>query len=600
MPETLGFLILSTFGVTTIGGFAVTATTATIVGDIALASAAVGASLLNRPNAPKPQDGQQTVQQSSAPRRRNYGLVKVAGPILFSEVVSGSRFQIIALNQGEIDAFVSHYFDQNLLDVDDSGDVFGATVPFYRIGDHTYTALSWTFGTDDDAAFGALITNFPSLWTSAHQGNGIAKVLTYIQTPRSADFTTVYPGGAPPVYRAVIQSAKVWDPRDPDQERNDKSTWRYSTNPVLHALDHHRVPDGMGLALFDSIFFTDVAIAEDWIPAADICDEPIALKEGGFAPRYQCAGGYELSVAPKTWQASIMSTCDGQTYQRSDGAIGIRVGKTIAPIVTLDDDDITGYDSLRRGPPDSLIPVNQVTAKYTASLFDFQENDAQAWVDQAAIDAAFGKIESRDIDLRWVYLHPQARRLMKLAKARFTPEWSGKIITGISGLRAWGERYIRVRISELELDLTFEVTSFEIDTAQLACTIGISALDQSAFDWDPATEEGSESTPPNQIDGTTSVPDPTGVAATASGHVLTISWTPPSSGGFLGGIAAVFITAQAQYSLHGAANWFDASVNEIAGTAVTPVLPAGHYDAQVRFVSGTLHSDWVPVLDIAV
>lgn len=587
MPETIGFLILQAIGVVEIGGFAVTAGTATIVGNVALASAAVGGSLLlNRPDAPKPQDGQQTVRQSAQPRRRNYGLVKVAGPILFSEVKAGRRYQVIALNADEIDGFEDHFFDQNGGDVDGSGTVTSG----FRLGSHHYAQIFTTLGTDADVAFEPLTTAFPTLWTAAHQGKRIAKVLTLFEQPKAEDFTSVYPGGVPPIYRAVLRSAKVWDPRDQTQHRNDKSTWKYSVNAALHSLDYHRVKKGMGLAVFDDIFFTDAAINEDWIPAAEICGDAVPLKGGGFGPRYACAGGYELPAPPKTVLAAIHSTCDGQTYQRSDGAIGFRVGKIIAPTVTLGDDEITGYDSLRRGPPNSLIPVNQVTAKYTASNLDFQENDAQAWRDEDAINDV-GKEESRDIDLRWVFLHPQARRLMKLALARFNPEWSGKIITNLGGLRAWGERYIRVQIAELKIDATFEVTSIEISTASLKCSIGISSLDQSAFDWNPTTEEGSEPEPPLQNEGGGGIAAPINVAASVDAGVITITWT-----------AAVpaFVTADAQYSVSGANNWFDASVAESQVTAVTPPLAHGNYDVQVRFRSGSQRSDWTPLFGVAV
>jgi hypothetical protein len=588
MPITLGFLLLEAAGVTEIAGFAVTAGTASIVGNVALATAAIGGSLLlNRTDAPKPQDGQQTVRQAAAQRRRAYGLVKCAGPILFSEASNGRRYQIIALNQGEIDAFQDHFFDQNGGDVDGSGVVTSG----YRLGDHHYAQIFTTKGTDADVAFEALTTAFPTLWTSAHQGNGIAKTLTIFEQPKATDFTSVYPGGVPPVYRAVLRSAKVWDPRDGTQTRNDKASWKYSTNSALIALDYHRVPDGMGLAVFDDILFTDAAINEDWIPSANICDEAMLLKDGvSIAPRYACSGSYELSSPPKTVLASMLSTCDGQTYQRSDGAIGLRVGKTIAPTVTLDDDDIVGYDSLRRGPPNSLVPVNTVTAKYTASLLDFQENDAQPWIDEDALAAA-GKTESRDIDLRWVPVHPQARRLMKLALARFTPEWTGKIITGLSGLKAWGERYIRVKVPELDIDQDFEVTSFDIDPASLKCSIGISSMDQSALDWDAATEEGSEPDPPPVNEDSSGIEAPINVNATVSGRVITITWD-----------AAVpaFVTAQAQYGVSGSGNWFDASVDSSNLTAGTPVLLPNHYDVQVRFVSGSRHSDWAPFFNINV
>ncbi len=498
MAETIGLIALNAVGITEIAGFSITAGTASIVGNVVIATALIGISLANQPEGPKAQDGQLVTRQALPKRRRHYGLVKVAGPLLFSETREGARYQIIAINQGEIDSFVDHWMTDTHVILNGSGQVINA----YIIDDQHFVQIQPDRGVPDATAFATLLSRFPEIWTAAHRGRSIAKVLTITTQPSEAkQFTTVYNGAQPPAYRAVIRSSKVWDPRDTSQARNDPSSWKFSSNPVLHILDYHRVPDGMGLAVYDNIFFTEAAIAEDWIPAANICDNGVPLAAGGSEPRYASAGGYELATPPKQVLAAMFATCDGQAYQRADGAIGIRVGFEINPVVEIPDEHILSYDGMQRGPSDSLIPVNQITAKYTARNLDYQLTDADAWRDEDAISDA-GREETRDIDLSWVPSHSQARRLMKIEFARKTPEWSGQITTNLHGIRAYSERFVRLRIAELGIDGTFEIVpgSFEINTESMTCSMSVSSMDQSAYAWNPAEEEGDEPQAPPETD----------------------------------------------------------------------------------------------------
>jgi hypothetical protein len=589
MPETIGFLLLSALEVTEVAGFAVTASTYAVVGNAVLAAAAIAGSLaLNKaPEQPKPQDGQLITRQAAAVRRRSYGLVRIAGPLLFSETKGGTRYQVIAINQGEIDSITRHFFN----DAEGLLDGSGVVTNIYTLDGNHHVVVHYTTGTDVDPAFSRLISAFPTLWTAAHQGKGIAKVLIETVQPNAKDFTAVYPGGQPPIYRADALTAKVWDPRDPTQDGSNKSTWKFSSNPVLQILDYHRVPDGMSMAALDSVFFTAAAITEDWIPAANVCDEIMINKAGTPQHRYECAGNYALSDAPKDVLAAMFATCDGQTYQRPDGAIGIRIGRTIAPTVTLDDAHILSYDGMRRGPQASLVPINQITAKFTAASLDFQETDAEAWRDEDAIAAA-GREESRDLDLHWVYLHPQARRLMKLAMHRANPEWAGRIVTDLDGVRAYNERYIHVVIAELGIDHDFEIVpgSFTIDVAAMTCSIGISALGQKAFYWHAATEEGDEPLPP-PVSVDDPIDPPQGLAQTMSTHQIHLTWDAPSR---------FDAQAVAKYSLHSAADWHEFAVNPDGISADTPTLSAGSYDVEVIYQVGTLFSDPAALFNITV
>lgn len=575
MVEAVGFAILEAVGVT-----GATALTAQVVGTVAIASVSAGANaLLNQPKVPQPQDGQVTTRQANPPRRRNYGLVKVAGPIIFTEVKSGVLYQVVAVNHGEIASFDEHWLADNRLLLDSNG----FSIIQYQIDGALFVSITPLMGTEDDAAYSALTTVFPELWTSEHRGRGIAKVLISYRQPGSSDFTTVYPGARPPNYRGVIRASKVWDPRRPEQDKDVPSTWAWTQNPVLIALDYHRHADGMGFGAFDDLLFTAAAIEEDWMPAAGICDEAVFYKAGNEGPRYVCSGGYELpNNAPKDVLAAIMATCDGQTYQRRDGALGIRVGKTIAPTITINDDMILGYESLRRGATAALGSVNQITAKYTATDLDFQIADADPWRDEADISAT-GREETRNIDLSWVINHNQARRLMKLAFARANPDWSGKIITNMQGMLAYNERYITLVISELGIDGSFEITSPIEVNMDGTCVMSVASLDQSAFDFDPAIEEGTEPSVADASSGSDDITPPAHVGAVqpSGTHYLLITWDASDR---------TDVVAVAEYSIHNANNWFAASVDPSNVSAVMPPSAAGHYDVRVRWVVGTKSS----------
>lgn len=495
MAEAVGALILTSAGVE---GFS--ALTAAIVGTTVITAASIGLSiganaLLSKQQQSDPNSlGQQVTRQPTPSRRRSYGRVKVGGSTIFSEVATISTIvtlcRVVALNQGEIDAIEEYWLDDNhvLLSSGSSGQVLLA----YMVGLSTFAYMESRLGVDPETDYSLLTANFSSIWGADYRGDGVASVLLAAGQPTNFDnFTTAYPGGTAPNPRCVIRAVKAWDPRDGGQDKDDPSSWAWTQNPVLIALDFHRHADGMNLAVYDAALFTSDAITDDWITAADICEETV-----GGQTRYLCGGGYSIAEdAPADVLAAILATCDGQTFQRPDGAIGIRVGKDVSPSITLDDDHILGYSDLKKGD-NVFLACNEVTAKYTSPAHDYQLVDADPWRDAVDISDR-GTVLTKAISLPWVQAHSQARRLMKLAHARFNPEWSGTIVTDMAGLTLINERFVHLTITELGIDDDFEIVpdSFQatITDQGIRCSMGISSLDQSAYDWDEATEAG---TPP--------------------------------------------------------------------------------------------------------
>jgi hypothetical protein len=374
-------------------------------------------------------------------------------------------------------------------------------------------------------------------------------------------------------------------------------------NPVLQALDYHRHRDGMGLAVMDDILFNDTVLSEDWIPSANTCDDAIALKAGGTEPRYRCAGGYLLPSAPKDVLPSIMATCQGQIFARPDGGIGIRVRKAGTPtfVFGADEKHMSGYSGFRTGD-DLFLVANQITAKFTGPDYDYQDTDVTPWRNEADITARGQELTS-DLDLSWVPSYSQARRLMKIEYYRKNPAWVGQFISDLYALNGFGERDLRLTLSDFDIaDMDFEISSFDIAPASATCTLGISAFDSvTACSWDPATEEGDPPPIPDLSGGTGVITPPQNVIASlaartisagTNGAVIVMSWdaSPRTD-----------VTATAQYKLHSATDWLPASVATDNVIAETPILQDGStYDVRVQFVTGTKTSDWVEVDSIVV
>lgn len=195
-----------------------TAVVATTVGIYELGQALV-------PGAPDPAAQKQTTRQAVGPRLRGYGQVKVGGLLAFLDDRKSYLYQVIMLNSGEIDSFVSHWLGDVELTLDGSGNV---TVPTtYFDGDSYYAIIDVRLGTASQTAFSRLLTGFAGEWTAAHQLNGIACSLVTLLSPPPKNFSQVFPAGLP-AYNAVLRTSKLWDPRDVSQDPDDSTTWAYA------------------------------------------------------------------------------------------------------------------------------------------------------------------------------------------------------------------------------------------------------------------------------------------------------------------------------------------------------------------------------------
>jgi len=70
---------------------------------------------------------------------------------------------------------------------------------------------------------------------------------------------------------------------------------------------------------------------------------------------------------------------------------------------------------------------------------------------------------------------------MKITAHRLNPIWQGKILTNAKGLRLHGKRYVRFKIAELGINLTFQIKRSEIDMLKGVCTFDVISMPAEAF-----------------------------------------------------------------------------------------------------------------------
>jgi len=481
-----------------------------VIGNIALGVALLGVSALL---GPKPQQSSNTpqaqfnVNQTAGPRLRGYGRAMLGGTRAFDDSYSGFLFQIFMAHHGRIDAFERWFIGDREVTLipDSSGNV--QENPFFR-----HVQLFSNLGDGDTTLRDVMIRNWPGLWTTEHRLFGIAHFLAVFTSPDPDYLQAIFPQGHETPMRALARLSPVWDPRDPAQDANDEATWTWSDTAALCILDYLRHPDGYRLTVEDidvSSFVAKAAIDEQAVPRAD----------GSFEKRYRLWGVYSLLDDPQDVLAKMRATSDAELYQTAAGKIAIRGGVWEAPTVTIAERDVLAH-SMEQGN-NMFAAFNELTILYTSPEHDFQTTEATPWVDLA--DQALRGVMASDLLLDMVPSPSQARRLAKIHRAKSNPDWKGTINTNLAGLRAMGERSIRLPLSELEIDDAFLIAGLSTQGDLSSVELGLISIGEKAYAWDPATEESDAPPAAQDTRPNLEYPVPQNVELSQAGAVITVA-----------------------------------------------------------------------------
>ncbi|MCS0501628.1 hypothetical protein [Ancylobacter mangrovi] len=504
MPQAVGaYLAFALLPATATAGTIAIASSAIALGLTIGISYAANALFSRSSGAPKPQDVKTTLRNSVGPRWRHYGQVMVGGSLAMIETKDGDLHQVVAFASQKMHAQLGWVIDGRGVGIDVSGWVVTAPYPANTV------KIEQRDGSASQAAYASLVTALGDpYWTTSHRGDGIAHAYLLARNADAEIIADVYPNRIPSL-QGIFEAAETYDPRS--------ASVVYSTNPALFLRDYLTHADGLQI---DPAYIDD----EDFIAAANACDTAVPIKAGGTMPRYFGALSYQFDAEPQSILSRLITMCDGDIRLRPDGRIGFRVGVWAEPTVTITDDQIIDYSLSDGGGP--LREANEYRLKYTDPGQYFAEVEAEPWRIESEI-AAYGEVRSTTIEAFEVQHHNLARRLMKIAAFRGSPRWQGTIHTTLAGLRAWDERWIRVIITDLGVDETFEVTGVDFDMASMSVTLSIASFSAAAYSFDPVAEEGTAPTAAEAVPET-SLPLPTGFNATGGSVAVSGSTSAPA------------------------------------------------------------------------
>lgn len=465
----------------------------TLVGRLALSFALQAvAARLNRPRLPPPADRLVNFAQPRAFMERSYGTVRKGGPIGFTGFVDSERFIVVLLAAHPIDAILETWLDTRLVTLDAGGEV--ETDPMV-----TYGNIKYYLGAPGQVADADLVAAFTEI-TSGYDFEGLSYA-RMICRRAGENFPEVYPGGREwqlaPVFRGQTQ---IYDPR------SDSTGW--TDNCAL-------------IFAHECLHFGKTVDWDEVAAQADICDQIVTNAEGVTQKRWTANLTLDDGVPWETVRDTLMTACDGWTYQRPDGAVGFRVGAYAAPVLTLTDRDFLSLEiSDQAYGPDEA-------GEFVVTYIE----PSRGWVEapSGAVVLAEGKPRV-ELECYAINSHNQAarvaKRLGKVARARFALRASLKLI----GYEVIGHRFIRVTHAGLGVDAVFEVDRLSRDAGAISFSLDAHSVEAADFAFDSATEEPER--PVNvAADSDDTVPPVvglTGAVVVGTGGVAQIDWTWPA------------------------------------------------------------------------
>lgn len=471
-------------GLTAVGVPAGIASTISIYAGTIAAVGAVGAITVGlgaaaRPQIPDPESGKINRRQSRPERVIAMGLTSRFGGAFMHRETNGSTLGVVlACHDGRLHEITSTWLNDDLVTLDGSGWVQEG--PDGRYGSGDLVQIKTRLGESTETHYSEMTAKFSATWPTTSRGDGIASLMMLATHRSKESFPKHFPNNEPVATMAGTPVCYDW--RDETQDRDDESTWLPCGNPVVWLVHHEWYRCGRSWTRCIA------PVLDDLTDEADYCDESVA-KIGGTEPRYQFGGNYGATTEPQARREAILASCDGWLSTNGQGHLVLKVGRYVAPTFTLTGEHIDGYE-WRSGQP-AEEHINKLVVSFVDPSKGYTETECDPWIDEDDVTTT-GQERSEQLQLTWVQSHSQARRLAKRKMSRLLAGRRGKIITGLYGLNALGERYIRVQNPELDsmADVVVEVMGAEFDPMSGQVVLDVILADTNIDDWNPATEEG--------------------------------------------------------------------------------------------------------------
>jgi hypothetical protein len=569
--------------ITSIFGISLGTTGGLIVG----AALRIGASLalsalsqsLSRPRpqaGPPPADRLRNYAQERAPMERVYGRVRKGGPIGFTgfrtavfqlgaggsltAVSRATRYNVILLAAHSVEGLVEWYLDERPTEVNAVGEI--ATAPMAGYG-----ALRFKNGAWGQPADSVLVASFPEI-TGAYDFAGLAYALVEARRAEGEVFTDVYPQGIEWNVAPVIDGDnQVYDPRD--------NTRKYSNNAALIIA---REAEHWGRA----VDWAEVAVE------ANVCDELVTNGDGGTQRRWTINTVVSDASSWEEVRDALGAACDAWFYQRPDGAMGFKVGRWIAPTVTLTDRDLLDLAAADSdwGPD---VP-GEFVVNYVEPSRLWREAPSGAIVVEA-------NDRRHQEEIYTIDSHNQACRIAKVLSRRLRPGFTLRGTVKLVGYDLIGQRFVRITSAAHGRTFDIEITRLERGPDGISFSFEGRTAGASDYTFDAATEEPER--PINDAvasdDAVVPLAGLAGAVVTGTGGVAQIewTWTAPADG-------SLRQELQIRETAPGSTDWVSIAIGAGASSYVaTGLIDGATYAGRIRnrTASGRV-SDWTAEVSV--
>ncbi|MGN4933580.1 phage tail tip protein J-related protein [Aeromonas rivipollensis] len=273
-------------------------------------------------------------------------------------------------------------------------------------------------------------------WRSDMIGRGI----TWLRISCKFD-AEKFPAGLPNI-KVEKFGKEVWDPRD--------GKWKWSANAALVILDYYRswlkVPD-------------DEIRLDEFIQAANLCDERVTIPGGGTEARYTINMEFDLGEPRAKVLEAMHMACAGQpTYV--GGKHGIIAGAYYGPA----SDELRAHQligGLELLPePSSSDKINQVVGTFVDPV-SFKKTDFPAVIVPEWVEEDGGHPLIEDLDLRCVTSEYQAQRLANIILRQRRNARTLTCSVNLSGWRYRPGQTIKLYVPALDINgVEFRVTDW--------------------------------------------------------------------------------------------------------------------------------------------
>ncbi|SMF65979.1 hypothetical protein SAMN02982989_3426 [Xaviernesmea oryzae] len=470
---------------------------------------------VQKPAVPKPEDGSYNLKQPVPSLAYVLGRVKKGADYVFLEETGGTAYHIMVWAAHRINRFTQHYLHDKKVTLDGTAVI---TPPFFYNGTAN-VRLDTRLGLNASTAYAAVTAAFPTIWTNAHRGDGLASVLMRCRTVSQKNFLTIYPNQMPE-HSAVGEGALLYDPRKDSTQGGsgshrftDPNTWEFSTNLALMRLWHLCHPVG-GKMPYTAMHLPD------WAHAADVCDQNVTNRTGGTEKRYHGGFWFRANNDPVEVGRIMDEAAELVVYERADGKIGVHAGEYVAPDIR-----ITAANAYSIRVDKNKRRANTVLAvrgRWVNPANDYNTEDAAIFGDPYGI-VDDSTERTKTFDNQAIQSHNHCQRKQKLTfiranarKVAIVADYTAENLRNIPYRRFVTVHYPRRGLVNAVIEITSSVT---IDLRNMRLSFSGIVVSSSLYAFDAATEEGE----PGEVAlpaPSTGVPVPQNFAASVQTEVV--------------------------------------------------------------------------------